>query len=165
MANLSTGNSYTLGTILNEVLDKNIRMFPILFKMFKHLQYVFFDVKQLTGQGGLTLKMKDIPGIEPSITVDGYSVKWLDYGLFDFSTTVKGNQSITLSSYASNIDVTSSAGFAVNDTVYFISNDLGTSASVDGVITAIVDADTITVKVNSIDGVAAGATSAFTLVA
>lgn len=165
MSNTATGNSYTLGTILNEVLDKNLRMFPILFKMFKHLQYVFFDVKQLTGQGGLTLKMKDIPGIEPSITVDGYSVKWLDYGLFDFKTTVKGNQSITLSSYSASINVTSSAGFSVNDTIYFISNSDGTSAQVDAVVTAITDADTIVVKVNTIDGVAAGATSAFTLVA
>lgn len=164
MSNTATGNSYTLGTILNEVLDKNLRMFPILFKMFKHLQYVFFDVKQLGGQGGLTLKMKDIPGIEPSITVDGYSVKWLDYGLFDFNTTVSGNQSITLSSYSASIDVTSTSGFAVNDTVYFIANDAGTSASVDGVITAVTDADTIVVKVNTIDGVAAGASGTFSLV-
>jgi hypothetical protein len=64
MSDISTGNSYTLGTVLNEVMNKNLRMFPILRKQFKHLTYVFFDVKQLMGQGGMTLKIKDIPGIE-----------------------------------------------------------------------------------------------------
>lgn len=161
MTNVATWNSYTVGTVLQEVLDKNLRMFPILFKMFKHLQYVFFDVKQLTGEGGMTLKMKEIPGIESSITVDGYSVKWLDYALFDFNTTVKGDQSITLSSFSASFDVTDSSGFAVNDTVYFIGNDAGTSSTVDGVITAITDGDTIVVKVNTVNGVAATTSQAF----
>lgn len=164
MSNTSTGNTYTLGTVLQEVVDRNLRMFPILYKQFKHLTYCFFDIKQLTGEGGMTIKMKEIPGIESTITVDGYSVKWLDYAMFDFYTTVKGNQSITLSSYSASFDVADSSGFAVNDTVYFISNDAATSAQVDWVITAITDADTIVVKVNTIDGVAATTSQSFTLV-
>jgi len=163
MTATSTWNTYTVGTVLQEVLDKNLRMFPILFKMFKHLQYVFFDIKQLTWEGWMTLKMKEIPGIESTITVDGYSVKWLDYALFDFNTTVKGDQSITLSSFSASFDVTDSSGFAVNDTVYFIANDAGTSAQVDWVITAITDADTIVVKVNTVNGVAATTSQAFAL--
>ena len=165
MSDISTTNTYTLGTVLQEVVEKNLRMFPILYKQFKHLTYCFFDMKQLTGEGGLTIKMKEIPGIESTITVDGYSVKWLDYAMFDFYTTVKGNQSITLSSFSASIDVTDSSGFAVNDTVYFITNDAGTSAQVDGVVTAITDSDTIVVKVNTIDGVAATTSQAFSLVA
>lgn len=163
MSNVSTGNAYTLGTVLQEVVDKNLRMFPILYKQFKHLTYCFFDMKQLTGEGGLTIKMKEIPGIESTITVDGYSVKWLDYAMFDFYTTVKGDQSITLSSNSASIDVTDSSGFAVNDTVYFITNDAGTSAQVDGLVTAITDSDTIVVKVNTVDGVAATASQTFAI--
>lgn len=163
MSNVSTGNTYSLGTVLQEVMEKNLRMFPILYKQFKHLTYCFFDLKQLTWEGGLTIKMKEIPGIESTITVDGYSVKWLDYAMFDFYTTVKADQSITLSSFSASIDVTDSSGFAVNDTVYFITNDAGTSAQVDGIITAITDADTIVVKVNTIDGVAATTSQAFAL--
>ena len=163
MSNVSTGNAYTLGTVLQEVVDKNLRMFPILYKQFKHLTYCFFDMKQLTGEGELTIKMKEIPGIESTITVDGYSVKWLDYAMFDFYTTVKADQSITLSSYSASIDVADSSGFAVNDTVYFITNDAGTSAQVDGLVTAITDSDTIVVKVNTIDGVAATASASFAL--
>lgn len=163
MTNTSTGNTYTVGTVLQEVLDKNLRMFPILFKMFKHLQYVFFDIKQLTWEGWMTLKMKEIPGIESTITVDGYSVKWLDYALFDFNTTVKGDQSITLSSFSASFNVTDSSGFAVNDTVYLIANDAGTSAQVDWVITAITDADTIVIKVNTVNGVAATTSQAFAI--
>lgn len=163
MSNVSTGNAYTLGTVLQEVVDKNLRMFPILYKQFKHLTYCFFDMKQLTGEGGLTIKMKEIPGIESTITVDGYSVKWLDYAMFDFYTTVKGDQSITLSSYSASFDVTDSSGFAVNDTVYFITNDAGTSAQVDGLVTAITDSDTIVVKVNTVDGVAATASQTFAI--
>lgn len=161
MSDISTGNSYTLGTVLNEVMDKNLRMFPILRKQFKHLTYVFFDVKQLMGQGGMTLKIKDIPGIESTITVDGYSVKWLDTAMFDFYTTVKGDQTITLSSFSASFNVTDSSGFAVNDTVYFITNDAGTSAQVDGVVTAITDADTIVVKVNTVNGAAATTSQEF----
>jgi len=163
MANAATGNTYTLGTVLQEVMDKNLRMFPILFKQFKHLQYAFFDVKQLAGDGWLTLKPKDIPGIESTITVDGYSVKWLDYGLFDFSTTVKADQSFNLSSHSASFDVTSTSGFAVNDTVFFITNDAGTSNAVDWVITAVTDSDTIVVTVNAVNGVAATATNAIVL--
>lgn len=163
MTNVASWNTYTVWTVLQEVLDKNLRMFPILFKMFKHLQYVFFDVKQLTGEGGMTLKMKEIPGIESTITVDGYSVKWLDYALFDFNTTVKGDQTITLSTYSASFDVADSSGFAVNDTVYFISDDAATSATADGVITAITDGDTIVVKINTVNGVAATTSQEFAI--
>lgn len=159
----ATWSTYTLGTVLQEVMDKNLRMFPILFKQFKHIQYAFFDVKQLAGEGGLTLKPKDIPWIESTITVDGYSVKWLDYALFDFNTTVKGDQSITLSGYSASFDVTDSSGFAVNDTVYFVKNDAGTSNEVDWVVTAITDSDTIVVKVSTVNGVAATASNSITL--
>jgi hypothetical protein len=165
MGNIETGSTYTLGTVLQEVMDKNLRMFPILFKQFKHIQYAFFDVKQLAGEGGMSLKMKEIPGIESTITVDGYSVKWIDYGVFDFNTTVKGNQSITLSSFSASIDVTDSSGFAVNDSVHFILNDAGTSVEADGIVTAITDSDTIVVKFSTISGVAATTSQAFSLVA
>lgn len=163
MSSVSTSNTYTLGTILNEVVDKNLRMFPILFKMFKHLQYVFFDIKQLTWEGWMTMKMKELPWIEPTITVDGYSVKWLDYSLFDFNTEVKGDQSITLSSFSASFDVDDTSGFAVNDTVYFIANDAGTSDTVDWIVTAVTDSDTIVVNVNAVNWVAATTSNAITL--
>lgn len=160
---VATGQTYTLGWVVNEIMDKNLRLFPILFKQFSHIQYAFFDVKQLAGQGWLSLKPKEIPGIESSITVDGFSIKWLDYSLFDFNTTVKGNQSLTASSYSVSIDVTSSAGFSVNDTVYWVAAT--GSDEFDGIVTAVTDADTIVVKLTSVNGVAATATNALTLVA
>jgi len=136
--------------VLHEVVGKNLRIFPIMYKQFKHLAYCFFDVKQLSGENpGLTVSPKDIPGIEPSITVDGYSIKWLDYNTFDFSTTCKAHQAITLSSFSANFDVVDTSGFAVNDTIY-IKTD-GTGADVDGTVTAIVDADTLTIKVNTVN--------------
>jgi len=161
MANAATGSTYTLWTVLQEVMDKNLRMFPILFKQFKHLQYAFFDVKQLAWDGGLTMKPKEIPGIESTITVDGYSIKRLDYALFDFSTTVSGDETITLSTFSSSFEVTSTSWFAVNDTIYFITNSAGTSAAVDGIVTAVTDADSIVVYVNTVNGVAATTSQEF----
>lgn len=158
---VATGNQYTLGNVLQELVGKNIRVFPIMFKQFKHLAYAFFDVMQLAGKGWLSLKMKNIPWIEPSLTVDGYSVKWLDYGVFDFNTTVKWAQSLTASSYSVSIDVTDSAWFAVNDTVYWIKAT--GSDEFDGIVTAVVDSDTITVKLVTVNGVAATTSNALTL--
>ena len=70
MANASTGNTFTLGEVVQEIVGKNLRIFPIMYKQFKHIAYAFFDVNQLAGEGGLTVSPKEIPGIEPSITVD-----------------------------------------------------------------------------------------------
>jgi len=162
MWQVATGSTYTLWGVLQEVVGKNLRIFPIMYKQFKHLAYAFFDVTVLWGEtGALTVAPKDIPGIEPSITVDGVSIKRLDYNTFDFSTTTDGDQSITLAAYSASFDVADSAGFAVNDTVY-IKTDW-TGSDVDGTITAITDADTVVIKVATVDGVAATATNAITI--
>lgn len=148
----ATGWVYTLGSVLQEIDGKNIRLFPILFKQFAHLAYAFFDVKQLAGQGGLTLKPREIPGIESTLTVDGYSVKWLDYSLFDFSTTTVTTGAVTVTGGAITIDVGSTEGLAVNDTVYITEKEDGTGAYIDGIVTAVVDSNTLTIKVTKVDG-------------
>jgi hypothetical protein len=87
----------------------------------------------------------------------------LDYSLFDFNTTVKGNQSLTASSFSVSIDVGDSSGFSVNDTVYGIKG--AASDEFDGTITAITDSDTIVVKLATVNSVAATTSNALTLVA
>ena len=150
MSNVATGSTYTLGSVVQEVVGKNLRMFPVLFKQFAHLAYAFFDVKQLAGQGGLTIKPKEIPGIESTITVDGYSVKWLDYSLFDFSTTVTSTDaSLSVSGGNITIDVGSTSGFSVNDTVYFVKAASGTSDALDGIVVSITDSNTMVVKLTA----------------
>ncbi len=114
-----------------------------MYKQFKHLAYCFFDIKQLSGENpGLTVSPKDIPGIEPSITVDGYSIKWLDYNTFDFSTK-------TVSATGLKVTVADAKGFAVNDTVY-IKKAINASGALVGVD---VDATVIAVDpaANTID--------------
>lgn len=148
----ATGWVYTLGSVLQEIDGKNIRLFPILFKQFSHLAYAFFDVKQLAGQGGLTIKPREIPGIESTLTVDGYSVKWLDYSLFDFSTTTVSAGSITVTAGAITIDVGTTEWLAANDTVYIVEKEDGTGQYVDGIVTSVVDANTVTIKVTKVDG-------------
>lgn len=151
-----TGNTYTMGTILEEVVDKNLRIFPIMFKQFKHIAYCFFDVKQLAWENpGLTVAPKEIPGIEPSITVDGYSIKWLDYNTFDVTTTIDSISASALTGGAIDFDVPTWmwASFAVDDTIY-IKGDW-THDEIDGTISAI-SWDTITVKVSTIATAANG---------
>ncbi len=147
---IASGSTYTLGSVVQEVVGKNLRMFPVLFKQFAHLAYAFFDVKQLAGMGGLTIKPKEIPGIESSITVDGYSVKWLDYSLFDFSTTVTNTDAaLSISGGNITVDVGSTSGFSVNDTIYFVKSATGTSDAIDGIVVSITDSNTIVVKVTA----------------
>ena len=168
MANVETWNSYTLGVVLDTVVGKNLRIFPIMYKQFKHIAYCFFDIKQLSGENpGLTVAPKDIPGIEPSITVDGYSIKWLDYNTFDFSTEVKtaiSNGSVSAS--GNNIVLKDNSGFAVNDTIYFKTDGTANSMDVDGTVTAVnSDGETVTVLITSINGVKAEASDTFKVTA
>ena len=168
MANVETWNSYTLGVVLDTVVGKNLRIFPIMYKQFKHIAYCFFDIKQLSGENpGLTVAPKDIPGIEPSITVDGYSIKWLDYNTFDFSTEVKtAISSGSVSADGNAIVLKDNSGFAVNDTIYFKTDGTANSYDVDGTVTAVNgDGETVTVKITSINGVAAAASDTFKVTA
>jgi hypothetical protein len=114
----------------------------------------------------MSVKPKDIPGIESTITVDGTSVKWLDYGLFDFSTTVKTTIGSGVVAATNTIVVNDNTGYAVNDTIYFISNGLTTSVGVDGIVTAVnADGFTLTVKITAIDSATAATDDTFKLLA
>lgn len=158
MANAATWNEYTLGVVLDTVVWKNIRIFPIMYKQFKHIAYCFFDVKQLSGENpGLTVAPKDIPGIEPSITVDWYSIKWLDYNTFDFSTTVKTaitNGSVAAASTGNAIVLEDASGLAENDTVYFKTDGTANSYDVDAIVKS-VNGWTVTVIITAVNWVAA----------
>lgn len=157
MANAATWNEYTLGVVLDTVVGKNLRIFPIMYKQFKHIAYCFFDIKQLSGENpGLTVAPKDIPGIEPSITVDGYSIKWLDYNTFDFSTTVTASASVTVGTEVS-VSLEDTSGLAVNDTIYFKTD--GTADDVDATVTEVTSATAIKIMPTSVNGAASGSGS------
>ena len=151
MSNPATGNTYTLGGVLNEIMGQNIRAFPIMFRQFPHIAYAFFDIKQLAGEGGLTLKPKEIPGIEYAETVDGVSVKWVDYALFDFSTTITTGQSTALSGgILAMTGLADTSGFAVNDRIQIVTDSslpLSASNEFDGIITAIDSSTAIHVQI------------------
>lgn len=132
MANIATGNTYTLGVVLDTIVGKNLRVFPIMYKQFKHIAYCFFDIKQLSGENpGLTVAPKEIPGIEPSITVDGYSIKWLDYNTFDFSTKVKTQTAVAAAATSVTLPVEDASGFAVDDTIYLKMDEAGKGIDLD----------------------------------
>jgi len=153
MANAATGSVYTTGQLLNEIRGKNVRVAPVMFKQFKHLAYLGFDVKALFGKGGLSLKMKELPGIEPSITVDGVSVKWNDETRFDFSTTI-ADATVTLTGGVGTATVGDSSGFQVNDRITIVPGaSIASGARYDAIITAIPSSTSITVKVVGVDAV------------
>ena len=128
-----------------------------MYKQFKHIAYCFFDIKQLSGENpGLTVAPKDIPGIEPSITVDGYSIKWLDYNTFDFSTTVTASASVTVGTEVS-VSLEDTSGLAVNDTIYFKTD--GTADDVDATVTEVTSATAIKIMPTSVNGAASGSGS------
>lgn len=152
MPEIATGGSYTLGGVLNEIVDSNLRLQPILFKQFSHIPYAFFDVKQLAGEGGFSIKPKEIPGIESTLTVDGTRVKWLDYGLFDFSTTITSGSTVTISGGDATLTVGDTSGFAVNDKIALIAPAGSAAVNVDGIVKSITNATTLVITVTSVDG-------------
>lgn len=152
MSGVATGSSYTLGQVVQDVVGKNLRLFPILFKQFKHIQYAFFDIKQLAGEGGLSLKPREIPGIDSTLTSDGYAIKWMDYSMFDFHTTVTStNAALAVSSGDITLVVGDTSGFAVNDTVFGIKASSGTSDEFNGVVKSITNATTMVVTLTKVN--------------
>lgn len=152
MSNASTGSSYTLGQVVQDAVGKNLRLFPILFKSFKHIQYAFFDVTQLHGQGGMALKPREIPGIDSSLTTDGYAIKWLDYSMFDFNTTIT-TTAATLSATGGNVTliVGDTSGFAQNDKVFGIKAASGVSDEFSGVVSSVTNATTMVVALTAVN--------------
>ena len=149
----STGATYTLGGVVEEVVGKNLRLFPILFSQFKHIQYAFFDVKELAGQGGQSLKPRSLAGIDSSLTVDGYSVKWLDYSMFDFNTTVTSTAaSLAVTSGDITLVVGDTSGFAANDTIYIVKSPTGTSDEINGIVKSVTNSTTLVVTVTGVNG-------------
>jgi hypothetical protein len=149
----ATGTTYTMGEVLNQIVGKNVRIFPIMYKQFKHILYPFFDIKQLAGEGGMSLSLKAMPGIETTTTQDGYKINWLDKNLFDYSTTVDGDQTGSGVDEGDTIDVVvnSVAGLAVGDKIFFTAITGGNE--IDGYISAIDSGTkTLTVVVQTIDG-------------
>lgn len=152
MSAVGTGSTYTLGQVVQDVVGKNLRLFPILFKQFKHIQYAFFDVKQLAGEGGLSLKPREIPGIDATLTVDGYAVKWLDYSMFDFNTTVTStNAALTVTANQITLVVGDTSGFAQNDTVFVVKASSGTSDELNGVVSSITNSTTMVVTLTKVN--------------
>jgi len=152
MSAVGTGSTYTLWQVVQDVVGKNLRLFPILFKQFKHIQYAFFDVKQLAGEGGLSLKPREIPGIDATLTVDGYAVKWLDYSMFDFNTTVTStNAALTVTANQITLVVGDTSGFAQNDTVFVVKASSGTSDELNGVVSSITNSTTMVVTLTKVN--------------
>lgn len=161
MANTNTGVTYSAEQKMGELIKKGMKLFPLLYRQFKHVGRAWFDVDVLNdGSKARSLMMKNLPNITPTLTVDGEAVFWNDYGMFDFSTDIKTKNTAALVDYIGTYEVTSSSGFAVGDTVYIIGNADGTSSAVDGVITQIPNATSIKVKVKRVNGADATATNA-----
>lgn len=136
MADILTGTTATLGGTLQRLKDQNLRLFPILEKQFKHIQYAFFDVKELAGgaagaKPSMTLKPKNIPGIDPTLTENGTDITWMDYALFDFNTTISVTDATTTIGAGNTITATftSVTGFSENDHILITSTH---EASVQG---------------------------------
>lgn len=147
---IATWSSFTLWKVLNEIVDKNIRLFPILFKQFAHIQYAFFDVKQLAWQGGLTIKPKEIPWIESTLTVDWQSVKWLDYSLFDFTSSITSTATLTVTAGDVTLVMGSTSGFSINDTIYLTKS--GASDEADCIVKSITNWTTLVATLTAVNG-------------
>ena len=157
---LCTGQSYTGLNILQEIVGKNLRLSPILMRQFPNIANAFFDVQRLGGQSDdLTIDIKMENGITPMTTVDGVSIKWADYSTMDFETTILADATPTITSSVVTLSVVDASGFAENDRITLVSanNVVGTEDICDAIVQTVdTDADTITVKLQTVNGETSG---------
>lgn len=128
------------GDMVDKVIGKNLRIFPILFTQFKHLQYAFFDSKQMNGEGAMSIDIRTVPGITPSLTVDGFSVAWADHSIADFNTTVGvAATPITLTAGAGTFPVADTSGFSKNDHILILKGATANEDEVEIIVRRIVN--------------------------
>jgi hypothetical protein len=153
---LLTGTSYTGLQVLQEIVGKNLRIAPILFKQYSHIASAFLDVNKLGGQDdGLTIDVKMDNGITPMLTVDGKSIKWVDYNTFDFETAVTSTADVTITAGEMSLIVDDASGFAENDRITIVSENpvVGTQDIADAIVQTVnTSTDTVTLKLQTVNG-------------
>ena len=165
VTNVNTGRTYKAEELLGTLVNKGLKLFSLLYlNKFKQIGHAWFDVKMLNdGKNTKVALMKNLPGITPTLTTDGEAVLWNDYGMFDFSTEIKTASSTPLVAFETTLEVNSTSGFSVNDTLYVIGAGTATDMSVDAVVKQIVDATHVKIEVKVVNGVAATATNAIAI--
>ena len=150
----------TLGEVLQNLVDKNIRIFPILKEEFKTLAYAFFDTATLSGQDmngnpmtKTTIQPKNLKSIESSLTVDGESIKWYDYAITRFKTTIVADATLTPVAGVITITTVDTPDVALWDKI-FLTKSAAAQSEVDGIVSAFdVGAKTIGITVETVDGI------------
>lgn len=166
---LITGQTYQGLEILQEIVGKNLRIAPMLLRQFPQIAHAFFDVETLGGQtDGLTINVKMDNGITPMMTVDGVSIKWLEHGTFDFETKIAATTDYTVTSGVVPIVTLDASGFEENDRITLVSENpvAGTEDILDGIVQTVnTSTDTVTVKLQTVNGATTGFPATIAVVA
>lgn len=149
----------TLWEVLQNLVDKNIRIFPILKEEFKTLAYAFFDTVSLSGQDAngnpmtkTSIQPRSLKAIESSLTVDGESIKWYDYAVSRFKTTFGADATLTPTAWVITITVVDTPKVAVGDKIFLI-KEAAAQNEVDGIVVGVdAGAKTIDVKPETVNG-------------
>jgi len=151
----------SLWQVLQNLVDKNIRIFPILREEFKTLAYAFFDTVSLSGQDAAwnpmtktSIQPRNLKAIESTLTVDGESIKWYDYSITRFKTTVVTTAAaLAPVAWLFSLVVTDLPLLAAWDKIFFIKRTAA-EHEIDAIVTAVnTGTKTITFKVETYDGV------------
>jgi len=147
-------------------VDKNIRIFPILKEEFKTLAYAFFDTVSLSGQDmngnpmiKTSIQPRSLKSIESTLTVDWESIKWYDYAVTRFKTTITATATLTPTAWIIKITTVDVPNVAIWDKI-FLTKTSATQHEIDGIVSAFdAVAKTIDIKVETVDGVLYNGTS------
>ena len=151
---------FTIWEKLSEIVDKNVRIVPILKEDFKTLAYAFFDIFTLSGTDSkgnpvtsTTIAPRSLKGIETTLTVDGESIKWYDYAVKRFKSTVVANATLTAAGWLFTAEITDTPLLARWDKIFFIKS-VAAESEIDGIVDSVdTAANTVTFKVESVNGV------------
>ena len=117
----ATGNVYKVGDLITKYTETGLPIFKILYKQFKTLSYLTFDVEEMLMQDGKTMlmfKFRNLPGIEHTISETGISLKYREYAWRVFETTATGDQPAVTNFVADDV-----LNFNVNDVILIYCDD------------------------------------------
>lgn len=151
---------FTIWEKLSELVGKNVRIVPILKEDFKTLAYAFFDIFTLSGTDSkgnpvtsTTIAPRSLKGIETSLTVEWESIKWYDYAVKRFKSTIAADATLTAAGWLFTSTLVDTPQFARWDKIFFIKGAANQN-EVDGIVDSIdVGAKTVTFKAETVNWV------------
>lgn len=161
---------YKVWQLIQERINNNVRIYPVMRHHFSTLAYAFFNDVELSwmdANGNVisdhTMDLKKIGSVENSLTIDGEYIKWYDFTMEIFKGTIDSDATVNPTGKIYTFTLKETPLLAEGDKVFLIKN-ISTWTEAEWIVTAVdVSAKTVGVYLEIVNGAIANGTSAITV--